>query len=404
MLHVLTGRSIGITSHFGRHFPRCRILICILLPVLFISIANAQSHSNLRERWVYAEGDTLRIDTLSLVPGSLILFQDSVPVDPDRYTTDPYKAMVIWPGAPDSVLARYRSMPLMLGLPRMHKDRALVLTPSGDRPDPFKYTVPRQEGSLLDAQGLERSGSISRGILFGNNQDLAVNSTLNLELSGNLTDRIKVLASVTDNNIPIQAGGNTLELQDFDQVFIKLFEDDPVRPGPLWELIAGDFVLQRPRSHFLTYLKKTKGLSFNTRYGRPEGLSGLAGASVAVSKGKFSRQQIQGVEGVQGPYRLRGNDGETFIVVLSGTERVFIDGQELIRGQENDYVIDYNTAELTFTARRMITKDRRITVEFQYSDKNYARSLLRFENITEVGKNTIRLNAYSEQDHRNQPL
>ena len=370
----------------------------------FVMLAQTPSGSNLRERWVYPMADTLVLDTLSIVPGSLVMLVDSVPVAPESFSLDPFSARLHWPGAPDSALARYRVLPLLFSGVRFHKDRERSITMSGDREDPFRYMPPRQQGDLMDLQGLNRSGSISRGVLFGNNQDLAVNSSLNLELSGKITDRIGVLASITDNNIPIQAGGNTLELQDFDQVFIKLFEEDERAPGNKWELIAGDFVLQRPKSHFLTYLKKTKGLSYGTRLGRPEGIHGEAGASVAISKGKFARNVVQGVEGVQGPYRLRGNDGELFIVVLSGTERVFIDGQPLVRGQENDYIIDYNTAELSFTAKRMITKDRRITVEFQYSDKNYARSLVRVENSMEIGRSTLRLNVYSEQDHRNQSL
>ena len=366
-----------------------------------------QQASNLRVRTLPVAGDTLVLDTLSIVPGSLHLFADGLPIGEGQYTLDPYSARLVWTQRPavDSVLARYRVMPLLFAGVRSHKDPARLISPSGDQMDPFKYMPPRRPEDMLGGQGLNRSGSISRGVLFGNNQDLAVNSSLNLELSGRLSDRINVLASITDNNIPIQAGGNTLELQDFDQVFIKLYEEDERSLGNKWELIAGDFVLQRPRSHFLTYLKKTKGLSYNTLLPLGEGIRSEAGASVAISKGKFARNIIQGIEGVQGPYRLRGNDGELFIVVLSGTERVFIDGQLLLRGQENDYVIDYNTAEVTFTARRMVTKDRRITVEFQYSDKNYARSLVRVESNTQLNeRSAVRFNLFSEQDHRNQPL
>ncbi|MFN3874280.1 MAG: hypothetical protein ACK4L7_00005, partial [Flavobacteriales bacterium] len=187
-------------------------------------------------------------------------------------------------------------------------------------------------------------------------------------------------------------------------MFIKVYEENDRAPGNRWELIAGDFVLQRPQSHFLTYLKKAKGLSAESRE-RVGGARLATGASAAISKGKFARNVIQGIEGVQGPYRLRGNEPGSVIIVLSGSERVFIDGQPMLRGQEHDYVIDYNTAEVTFTAKRLITKDRRITVEFQYSDKNYARSLLRLDQALELRPGSVlRLSAYSEQDHRNQPL
>lgn len=343
--------------------------------------------------------DTLVLDTLSIVPGSFSISTDTVEVSPDRYLLNPYRSLLIRKlnSPTDTLTARFRVMPLLLGGTFRHKDPDQLLKPTGDREDPFRYVPSKSDQDIFGMTGLNKSGSISRGILFGNNQDLSVNSSLNLELNGKLTDKINVKASVTDNSIPIQAGGNTLELQDFDQVYITLFDDRQ-------ELTAGDFVLQRPKSHFLTYYKKTKGLSYTTKLGKPDGVHDVLGFSAAISKGNFSRNQIQGIEGVQGPYRLTASDGGTYIIVLSGTERVYVDGELLIRGLENDYVIDYNTAELTFTAKRPITKDRRITVEFQYSDKNYARSLVRLDNEFTAGATTLRLNLYSEQDHKNQSL
>ncbi len=361
------------------------------------SLLAGQDLDNRRAKLLVIDRDTVRIDTLSVVPGSFSLERDGRPVDAGEYALDPFGAMLIWRGAitGDTLIARYRAMPLLLAGPYRHLDRDRVVSAADDRVDPFKYTPPREGADLLGVPGLNKNGSISRGVLFGNNQDLSVNSTLNLELSGRITDRINVLASITDSNIPIQAEGNTLELQDFDQVFIKLYGDE-------WDLIAGDFVLQRPKSHFLTYLKKTKGLGFGLRTG--ERVKQDIGLSAAISKGRFARNAIQGIEGVQGPYRLTGGAGETFIVVLSGTERVYMDGELMTRGQENDYVIDYNTAEIVFTAHRLITKDRRIAVEFQYSDKNYARSLARVSDELRMGATVMRLNVYTEQDHRNQPL
>lgn len=297
----------------------------------------------------------------------------------------------------DSLLILYRTFPFSLHKVWQHLDTSIIYTDNKGNRDKFKIQGSDTYQQIFGNSGIQKNGSISRGIAFGNNQDLSINSSLNLELSGELAPNLKILASVTDDNLPIQAQGNTNKLQEFDQVFIQLYNDN-------FKLIAGDFWLYRPTGYFLNYKKRAQGLFIEQQWNRSKDSKWRFQGSGALSKGKFARQIIQGVEGNQGPYRLKGNENEPFIIILSGTERVYIDGKLLERGQEFDYVIDYNTAEVIFTAKNFITKDIRIVVEFQYSDLNYARSLFQASVDYTSKKMDFWLNSYSEQDAKNQTI
>jgi hypothetical protein len=60
---------------------------------------------------------------------------------------------------------------------------------------------------------------------------------------------------------------------------------------------------------------------------------------------------------------------------VAGTETVFLDGILLKRGESNDYTIDYNQAQITFTQNRVITDESDIVVEFQYTRLGFRRSV-----------------------------
>ena len=191
-----------------------------------------------------------------------------------------------------------------------------------------------------------------------------MNSSFNLQIAGKLGEDTEIVAALTDENIPLQADGNTQQLNEFDKIYVQIN-----RPNTMLKL--GDYELASPAGYFSRYFKKLQGVtvewgtppspllrrggignreSFNLQQRTVEskpsfipnrnietettppllkrGAGGVhTQASAAIARGKFARNFITPQEGNQGPYRLQGNEGETFIIVLSGTEKVFIDGQ-----------------------------------------------------------------------------
>lgn len=373
-----------------------------ILLLLLALHAGVFSQSNLREK-LFPAADSIHLDSLSVVPGSLILMHNNAVLPDSSFHIDPVKSMLYLnsPGKSDSLKVIYRVFPYDFNEVVEHKSLKTIQQTYSGYYNPFNYgKADESKGELFKFDGLNKSGSISRGISFGNNQDVIVNSALNLQLSGKLSDNIDVVAAITDENIPFQPEGNTQQIQEFDKVFIQFSRNED-------KLVVGDFETSSPNGYFLKYYKKAQGLKLSSAFKLNHSKAAPVmkfSASGAISKGKYSRSTINAVEGNQGPYRLTGAQGETFIIVLSGTEVVYLNGQRMERGQQNDYVIDYNTAEVTFTPKRLITKDSRIIIEFEYSDRNYTRTLFGFSDEFSYKKLNLRFNFFSEQDAKNQPI
>ncbi len=372
------------------------------IPILIFSFyVHAQSLSNAHIQEMVITSDTMQLDSLSVVPQSVSLYNNNKLVNDSLYTIDHANGLLITNEIlkGQKLKVHYRTFAISFTEPTYNRDyRKYNFTSLDKAPAAYQQALNNQL-DLFSGDQVDRQGNISRGISFGNNQSAAVNSNLNLQLNGKLSDDIYIKAALSDNNIPIQPDGYSQQIQEIDKVFIQLYNNKT-------SLTVGDYALTKPTGHFMHFNKKLLGADVQHQFMLDKDTSVILNskASAAVSKGKYNRYTFTGTEGNQGPYRLPGASGETYIIVLAGTEKVYIDGKLLERGQQNDYIIDYNSAEITFTPNQPITKDKRIAVEYQYSEKNYTRYFAFSSNELKTNSGRYWINAYFENDSKNQPL
>lgn len=342
--------------------------------------------------------DSLRLDSLSIVPHSVVVIKDQQMMDKQRYTVDETKSIVYFnTPSSDSITIFYRVLPYDFGSFRksytIHKKQSMDANTMLLQRE-IIYKSKNTTNEWIEDEGLTYDGSFYRGITFGNNQGAALHSGFNLNMAGKLNNGLEIVASITDANIPIQPDGNSASLQEFDKIFIQIKKDEH-------RVTLGDFDVRNiNESKFLKFDRKLQGINYRGKID-----SNLEiGATAAITRGVFARNIFTATENNQGPYKLLGNNGESFIVIIAGTERVYINGQEMKRGQDNDYIINYNMGEVIFTTKRLITKDLRIVVEFQYSDRNYFRYTL--EGNVNYTRYNVKLfsQIFTETDNKNQTI
>lgn len=365
----------------------------------------AQSTDLLRSKSIYSYQDTIHLDSLIIIPSSFRIFNSSnQELDSSNYDMLFSESKLLLKSSIKEsdfpLQTSFKVFPFDLRKQYYHKKldiKPINNDKASQQMSYYRFSTGQQSNSLLELDDFQKSGNISRAISVGNQQSMSVLSHLNLQISGQISDELELVATISDDNIPIQPDGNTQQLQDFDKVFIQIKHKNG-------QITAGDFEMKSPNSFFLRYYKKAQGANSSVNFDLKSGGNMKVYGGIALSRGKYARNIIEGIEGNQGPYKLVGANFERSIIVLSGTEQVYVDGKLLKRGQTYDYIIDYNSGEITFMPNFPLTKDKRIIVEFQYSNRNYARYLANagFEYSTKKWK--VATHYYVENDLKDQPL
>ena len=125
--------------------------------------SSAQSDNQLKEE-MFVVQDSIFLDSLSIVRSSIIVFE----VDSTSYNVNPVSSLLTWKVKPktDSIKIWFRTMAIDLDYHLQHKDyKKIELSGTGVN-SPFKYTAVSSQNLNNLSNGLNKNGSISRGVAF----------------------------------------------------------------------------------------------------------------------------------------------------------------------------------------------------------------------------------------------
>jgi hypothetical protein len=168
-----------------------------------------------------------------------------------------------------------------------------------------------------------------------------LDQSLHLEIDGNITENSTVHAVLDDKD-------------DEDRRFTVNID------GPVWKFVMGDFPLAMEGTEFSLFRKEVRGIMAQGAFHEKFKSIFL----FSQSKGMARREQFRGA-GQQQEFRLQGSP------VVQNSERVSIDGKQLMRG--SDYMVDYEDGLLKLLPHVLpVELTSWIIVEYEVSDKTMA--------------------------------
>ena len=252
-----------------------------------------------------------------------------------------------------------------------------------------------QQSPIDDNQAsqLEVSGSQTFGISAGSGRNITPNQELRVNVEGNVSENISILALLSDQDLPIQPEGTTENIQDIDQKLVRITH--PNMRGTL-----GDFEGSLGASEFIFFPRALEGVQVegDFKWGKFHLIPS------AIPKGQSTSLVLQGEEG-RSEYRLTV-DGQ-YVIVKAGSEIVWLNGERMRRGENNDYVIrEYGDPIIEFNSKHLITSNDTIRIDFEYipEERAYQQNLYGLSSVFTLPGERVTLGAsYAVESDLNQP-
>ncbi len=261
-------------------------------------------------------------------------------------------------------------------------DDQTAVTSKKDVPSDLEIPPPSVSRTSDSPSQLEYSGSRTFGISVGSGRSLSQNQEFRINVRGNVSENIEVLAMLSDQDLPIQPEGMTEDIQDINQKLIRIMH--PNVTGTL-----GDFDATLGPSEFIFFPRALEGVKVEGDF--EWGQFHLIPS--ALPKGQSTSKVIRGQEG-RSEYRLDVNN--QFVIVKAGSEIVWLNGEKMRRGENNDYIIrEYGDPIIEFNSKHLITSNDVIRVDFEYipEDRSYQQNLYGINSVFKLPGEWLSLGA-----------
>ncbi len=314
------------------------------------------------EQLIEVDGKTL----VRSIDYQIDFYSGKITIEAPDATTTPYKLKITYRTLPFAIKEVYKRD--LYGTQTPSTESTDGLLPKTDESEKVTGQPFGELGSTSSTgdgtSQLEVSGSQTFGISLGSGRSISQNQELRVNVEGKVSENISVLALLSDQDLPIQPEGTTENIQDIDQKLIRITH--PNMKGTL-----GDFEGSLGTSEFIFFPRALEGIQVEGDF--KWGSFHLIPS--AIPKGQSTSLVLRGEEG-RSEYRLTV-DGQ-YVIVKAGSEIVWLNGERMRRGENNDYIIrEYGDPIVEFNSKHLITSNDTIRIDFEYipEDRAYQQNL-----------------------------
>lgn len=210
------------------------------------------------------------------------------------------------------------------------------------------------------SRGMKKRGYISRGIRWGSEGGSQTEAGLHLELSGEIVPNIVVEGVIDDRQLGSVAlpSGSSTTFGELDRIYLQV-------NTPATQSVVGDYDLDWRVGWWGPVERRLRGLKAKWE---KNGFMVQGAVSTGNTSLRVQTLTLRPLD--QGPYFLTDPYGNR-VQVVSGSEKVWLNGKLLQRGPQGEYKVDYLQGSITFLPLLPIGGDERVEVEFEYSLDSY---------------------------------